>query len=302
VKADAQSHGPIAVLDSGLGGLTVVEALRRTLPGEDLIYFGDTAHLPYGNKSAPTVIRFVRRIIRFLLPRRPRHVVIACNTATALALPAIRAQFPDLSISGVIDPGARAAVAAAGAKPVPLIGVIATEATIRSKAYERAILRRRSLARVLLRPAPLLVPMIEEGRGGDDPLVQQVLRQYLQSMVSRGIDVLVLGCTHYPLIRDAIANVLGGKICLIDSAQQCAQDVAQRLGREVSVDGDVRRAWTGSGSLHSFVTDDAWRFTTLASRFLGMQIDPPTLVEPPQLDAGDADEAVETAGALRAIA
>jgi len=297
-----QIDGPIAVLDSGLGGLTVVDALRRALPDEDLLYFGDTAHLPYGNKSASTVIRYVRQIIRFLLPRQPRHFVIACNTATALALPAIRAEFPELSISGVIEPGARAAVAAAGAKPVPIIGVIATEATIRSKAYEQAIMRRRSLAHVLLRPAPLLVPMIEEGRGADDPLVEQVLQQYLRGMILRHIDVLVLGCTHYPLIRGAIAKVLGERVCLIDSAQQCAQDVAQRLCRNGAAGQSSAPAWSGSGSLRSFVTDDAWRFTTLASRFLGLKIDPPTLVEPGQLDATDADAAAETAVGLRAIA
>ena len=130
---------------------------------------------------------------------------------------------------------------AAGAKPVPIIGVIATEATIRSKAYERAIMRRRSLAHVLLRPAPLLVPMIEEGRGADDPLVEQVLQQYLRGMILRGIDVLVLGCTHYPLIRCAIAKVLGERVCLIDSAQQCAQDVAQRLGRNGAAGQSRRR-------------------------------------------------------------
>src|SRR5208282_5685804 len=179
---------PIAVIDSGLGGLTVAAALRNALPAEDLIYFGDTAHLPYGNKSADTVFGFIRQIIRFLLPMQPKHVVIACNTATALALPAVIQEFPGLSVSGVIDPGARAAVAAAGSKPVPVIGVIATEATVRSKAYGRAILRRRSMARVLLRATPLLVPMIEEGRGSDDPLLEMALRQYMQSMLAHRLD------------------------------------------------------------------------------------------------------------------
>ena len=193
------------------------------MPAEDLIYFGDTAHLPYGNKSPTTVFGFVRQIIRFLQPLGPKHVVIACNTATALALPAIVQAFPGLSVSGVIEPGARAAVAAAGAKPLPVIGVIATEATIRSKAYGRAILRRRSMARVLLRATPLLVPIIEEGRGMDDPLLDMALRQYLRGMLSHKLDVLVLGCTHYPLIRRAIARVAGPKVKLIDSAEQCAK-------------------------------------------------------------------------------
>ena len=277
---------PIAVLDSGLGGLTVVSALRRTLPAEDLLYFGDTARLPYGNKSSATVCRFVREIIEFLLPMNPKHVLIACNTATALALPTVAKQFPDLSISGVIEPGARAAVAAAGARHVPAIGVIATEATVRSKAYERAILQRRNLARLMQRPTPLLVPMIEEGRTNDDPLVEIALRQYLQSMILRKIDVLVLGCTHYPLLKRAIAKVVGNNVQLIDSAEQCAHDVARRLHRkgllrqlpgspdDTAADGSP----SALGSLRTFVSDDPDRFATLAGRFLEMDIDPPTLV------------------------
>jgi glutamate racemase len=280
---------PIAVLDSGLGGLTVVSALRRVLPAEDLIYFGDTAHLPYGNKSPDAVLRFVRRIVEFLEPMQPKHIVIACNTATALALPTIAAEFPQWSISGAIEPGARAAVAAAGTRRLPAIGVIATEATVRSRAYERAILQRRNLARVMLRPTPLLVPMIEEGRTGEDPLVEMALRQYLQGMILRKVDVLVLGCTHYPLVKNAIAKVVGPQVQLIDSAEQCAQDVARRLGRKgllrceinssddtVPMDGQE----PATGSLRTFVTDDPKRFVLLAARFLGMEIDPPTLVQP----------------------
>jgi glutamate racemase len=279
---------PIAVLDSGLGGLTVVNALRRVLPAEDLIYFGDTAHLPYGNKSPAVVCRFVRQIVEFLLPTQPKHIVFACNTATALALQEIALEYPQLSISGVIDPGARAAVVAAGTRRLPAIGVIATEATVRSKAYERAILRRRNLARVMLRPTPLLVPMIEEGRTGDDPLVETALRQYLQSMILRKVDVLVLGCTHYPLLKGAIAKVIGPQVHLIDSAEQCAQDVARRLARKGLLRGEVNLSddtapmegqEPAMGLLRSFVTDDPDRFVTLAARFLGMEIERPALVE-----------------------
>jgi glutamate racemase len=293
-----EQSSPIAVLDSGLGGLTVVKALRRTLPAEDLLYFGDTAHLPYGNKSPDAVCRFVREIVEFLLPLGPKHVVIACNTATALALPGIAREFPDLSISGVIEPGARAAVAAAGPARMPAIGVIATEATVRSKAYERAILQRRNLARVMLRPTPLLVPMIEEGRTSDDPLVEIALRQYLQSMIMRKIDVLVLGCTHYPLLKDAITKVIGPKVRLIDSAEQCAHDVARRLQRknllrqpapasdETATENSAPDDTTldtpaqAAGSLRTFVSDDPERFASLAARFLEMEIEPPTLVRP----------------------
>jgi glutamate racemase len=303
--------GPIAVLDSGLGGLTVVNALRRVLPAEDLVYFGDTAHLPYGNKSPAAVCRFVRQIVRYLLPMDPKHIVMACNTATALAMPQIAAEFPQLSISGVIEPGARAAVAAAGAMRVPAIGVIATEATVRSKAYERAIFRRRNLARVMLRPTPLLVPMIEEGRTGDDPLVETALRQYLQSMILRKVDVLVLGCTHYPLLKGAIAKVIGSQVRLIDSAEQCAQDVARRLRRKGLLAGEVNEPGEMSspddtaglegqepaiGSLRTFVTDDPDRFALLAARFLGMEIERPILADLGELPDDAAEPPLRVAG------
>jgi glutamate racemase len=271
---------PIVVLDSGLGGLTVAQALRQAMPNEDLIYFGDTARLPYGSKTAATVSTFVRQIIAYLRPLEPKQVVIACNTATALALPDAVAAFPDLSITGVIDPGARAAVAAAGAKRHPIIGVLATEATIRSGAYERAVLARRQHARLLLRPAPLLAPIVEEGRTCDDPLVQLAVRQYVTPLRERGMDVLVLGCTHYPILRPAIEQAVGGGVRVIDSAQQCAQDVARRLKKA----GLLRGPSAGrSASLRCFVTDDPVRFALLAQRFLGHAVEPPTLVEPDAL-------------------
>jgi glutamate racemase len=286
-------NSPIAVLDSGLGGLTVVRALRAALPAEDVAYFGDTARLPYGSKTAATVTGYVRQIIAYLRPLAPKHVVIACNTATALALPTIRAEFPDLSVSGVIEPGSKAAVIAAGPKKVPVIGVLATDATIRSKAYERAIHRRRNLARLLLRSAPLLVPIIEEGRGGDDPLVRLALRQYLQPLIDRQMDVLVLGCTHYPILRDAIAATVGPTVRVIDSAEQCAQDVARRLATASALKGGLGAAGgAGRGWLRCFVTDDAPRFAALAARFLGEPIAEPRWVPPEVLYAGSEMPAV----------
>ncbi|HVT88511.1 MAG TPA: glutamate racemase [Tepidisphaeraceae bacterium] len=272
-------NSPIVVLDSGLGGLTVVKALQEALPHDDLLYFGDTARLPYGSKSPATVTEFVRQIISYLRPHDPKHVVIACNTATALALPGLRGEFPGLSISGVIEPGARTAVEAAGSKQKPCIGVLATEATVRSKAYERAIHRRRTHARVLLRPTPLLVPIIEEGRDARDPLVQIALEQYLQPMIERGIDVLLLGCTHYPLLKGLMARIVGLEVPVIDSAQACAEDVHRRL----SSAGLLRPGTRDSGWLKCFVTDDSPRFAELASRFLGVTIETPQWVPPAEL-------------------
>lgn len=280
---------PIIVLDSGLGGLTVARALRRALPAEDIAYFGDTARLPYGSKTAATVSTFVRQIITYLQPLHPKHVVIACNTATALALPAVRAAFPHLSVSGVIDPGAKAAIIAAGAKREPVIGVAATEATIRSKAYERAIIRRRNHAKLLMRPCPLLVPIIEEGRRNDDPLVRLALKQYLLPLMKHGMDVLVLGCTHYPMLKPAIQATVGGAVAVIDSAEQCAKDVARRLreagllkaAAAVSATSGLRPAPSSAshaGELRCYVTDDPARFARLGSRFLGTPIETPTWV------------------------
>lgn len=284
------SSSPIVVLDSGLGGLTVVRALRAKLPWEDLLYFGDTARLPYGTKTADTVTTFVRQIIAHLKVHDPKHVVIACNTATALALAAVRAAFPGLPISGVIEPGAKAAVVAAGAKPVPTIAVIATEATIRSRAYERAIHRRRHHARVLLKAAPLLVPIIEEGRTDADPLVRLALRQYLTPLAGHKPDVLVLGCTHYPILKTLIERMLGPTVRVIDSAEQCADDVARRLRAAGLLRGDPppaeapAEAFAG-GWLKCSVTDDPPRFARLASRFLGFDVAQPTWVSPDDLYA-----------------
>lgn len=307
-RAYVNNQSPIVVLDSGLGGLTVVRSLRQRLPAEDLIYFGDTARLPYGSKTAGVVTTFLTQIIRYLQPLGPKHVVVACNTATALALPAVRAEFPELAISGVIEPGAEAAVEAIRAQPLegggkaggPTIGVIATEATVRSQAYERAIARRCPQARVVLQAAPLLVPIIEEGRQEDDELVHLAVKQYLAPLTAQEIDVLVLGCTHYPILRGLIERTLregglraGRQVAVVDSADHCAQDVARRLAAA----GLRRQVETPSlGSLRCWVTDDSPKFARLASRFLGYDVARPTWVSPDDLPhSSPVDDAIRQA-------
>ncbi|HEX3356752.1 MAG TPA: glutamate racemase [Tepidisphaeraceae bacterium] len=292
------SGAPILVIDSGLGGLTVVKAVHALMPHEQIVYFGDTARLPYGSKSAETVTTFVKQIISYLRGSNPKHVLIACNTATALALPALKRHFGDLSISGVVDPGAKAAVEAAGPKETPVIGVMATEATIGSKAYDRAIITRRPRARLLLRPAPLLVPIIEEGRAMDDPLVQLSLEQYLKPMIDRRMDVLVLGCTHYPLLKPLIQQIVGMDVRVIDSAEQCAEDVARRLQAAELLRGEDPEQTTrksASSWLKTFVTDNSPRFAKLASRFLGIKIDSPRWVHPDELHAATIEPSVREA-------
>ena len=278
-------NSPIVVLDSGLGGLTVVRSLRKLLPAEDIVYFGDTARLPYGSKSPEVVRTFVSQIIRFLRPLDPKHVVIACNTATALALPEARAEFPELSVSGVVEPGARAGVDAAAADSAH-ISVIATEATVRSRAYEKAIARRDPGAVVTLTAAPLLVPIIEDGRDAACPLARLAVEQYLAPAAKTEPDVLVLGCTHYPILRELIEATLsrlcGREVPVVDSADHCAQDVARRL----AVSNLLRGPGGLEGTLRCWVTDDSPRFAKLASRFLGYSIPSPEWVSPDELTNG----------------
>ena len=272
-------QSPIVVIDSGLGGLTVVRALRTVLPREEIVYFGDTARVPYGSKTAPTVTAFLRQIISFLLPQDPKHVVLACNTATALSLRDLRVEFNKLSISGVIEPGAKAAAVAAGELPFPVIGVIATEATVRSRAYELAIGRLRQRARLICQAAPLLAPIIEECRSPNDPLVRLALEQYLQPLIDASMDVLVLGCTHYPMLRRPIERIVGEHVEVIDSARQCAEDVARRL----ETAGALRKGPPACGGLRCFVTDDSPRFAEQAGRFLGFAVGRPVWVPPEKL-------------------
>ncbi len=288
------ADAPIIVMDSGLGGLTVARAIRQRLPAENIIYFGDTARLPYGSKTAATVTGFVREIINYLLPLGPKHVVVACNTATALSLSSVRAEFPGLSISGVIEPGAMAAAELVEHLPDPVFGVLATEATVASGAYEKILMRGRPGATVVQQSAPLLVPIIEEGRDGSDPIVQLALRQYLLPLLARRPDVIVLGCTHYPILRDEIERIAGAgdgaggaeDVAIVDAAGPCAEDVGVKL----SAAGRLRR--DGVGSIRYFVTDKAPRFARMASAFLGTDIGRPVWVAPEELHTTHPSEAI----------
>ncbi len=283
-------NSPILVLDSGLGGLTVAAAIRKALPNEDIVYFGDTARVPYGSKSRETVTQFMQEMIRYLQPHRPKHVVIACNTATALSLPALKAAFRHLPISGVIEPGSRAAAEAAGIKQSPTIAVIATQATVDSRAYERAIYRRRHLAQLFVNATPMLVPIIEDGRHERDPLVRVALTQYLKPLIEKNPDVLVLGCTHYPVFKRTIAKIMGGACRVIDSAEQCAQDVVHTLAAN-----GMANCGRSTGQLRCFVTDDPAKFQRLAKRFVGCEIDLPTWVSTEDLAAGPMPVAIVAA-------
>jgi glutamate racemase len=265
-----KSELPIGIFDSGIGGLTVVRQIHRALPNENLIYLGDTARVPYGTKSPSTVVRFACEDTQFLMQQNVKAVVVACNTASAWALPALERKF-DLPVFGVIVPGACAALEKTKTQRV---GVIGTNATIRSQAYSKAILSRCDTAQVFARACPLLVPLVEEGWNGH-PVTLRVLREYLAPLLRQRIDTLVLGCTHYPLLKDAIRKVTNGKVTLIDSAETCALYVKDRLGALKLLSRNRRHR----GVIQPFVTDEVERFDELAARFLGQKTEPAWKIE-----------------------
>jgi len=259
-----KSELPIGIFDSGIGGLTVAREIRRVLPHEDLIYLGDTARVPYGTKSPSTVVRFACEDTSFLLQQNVKAVVVACNTCSAWALPMLEKKF-DTPIFGVILPGVRAALEKTRTRR---IGIIGTSATIRSKAYSNGILARCDTADIFARACPLLVPLVEEG-WINHRLTKAILREYLAPMLRHRIDTLILGCTHYPLLKKAMRGVLGKKIALVDSAESCARYVRERL-EHAQLLSAKRRA----GTLQPFVTDEADRFAEMAERFLGAATEP----------------------------
>lgn len=251
-------QAPVGIFDSGIGGLTVLAALRERLPAENFIYLGDTARVPYGTKSPETVIRYSLTIANYLRGEGIKLLVVACNTASAHAMPALRDAFPDLPIVGVVEPGAAAAVAASAAKR---IAVLATEGTVRSGAYQRA-LEAHGVTGAVGRACPLFVPLAEEG-WGDDQVAELVARRYLEGLAAQGVDTAILGCTHYPLLKGTIARVLGPGVALVDSAHTTAEAVAARLAEQ----GLARSE--GSGAVRYLLTDGNVRFADVGARFLG---------------------------------
>jgi glutamate racemase len=250
---------PVGVFDSGIGGLTVAQEVIRQLPHESVIYFGDTARVPYGPKSPDTVRRYSREIASFLRDQGVKSIVIACNTATAHALNVLRDEM-DMPVIGVVEPGARAAVAATR---LGHIGVIGTVGTIKSGAYERAIRALNPDVLITVRACPLFVPLVEEG-WTDHDATRLIAREYLEPMLAADIDTLVLGCTHYPLLKPLLREVLGPDVRLIDSAEETAAETARTLDEQrlaAAVDADPTYRFIAS--------DDPLQFLRLGQRFLG---------------------------------
>ena len=261
---------PIGIFDSGVGGLTVYRALHEHLPNERFVYLGDTARVPYGTKSLQTVERYAVENAQFLAARGIKLLVVACNTASALALPAIRREL-NIEVVGVIGPGARAAVATDAEEKERRIGVIATESTVQSGAYTAAIKKADPGAVVIERACPLFVPLAEEG-WADEDVARQVAETYLKDL-RLNIDTLVLGCTHYPILKEVIQRAVGEQVELIDSGEATAREVKsllteKNLGRAPSDTGALERHLCDDLD-HFYVTDAAERFARVAERFLG---------------------------------
>jgi glutamate racemase len=260
--------GAIGVFDSGVGGLTVLHEIVKALPHEEEIYFGDTGRYPYGTKSAETITRFSLENVEFLVGRGIKLLVVACNSVSAVALDAIRARFP-IPVIGVIEPGARAAAARTRSGRV---GVIGTEATIASGAYSTALRALRPSLEMYVRACPLFVPLAEEG-WIDGPIARQVAETYLASLARSGIDTLILGCTHYPLLKGLVAEVMGSEVAIVDSAEETAREVAEVLRAK-----NLARA-DGAGGASFFVTDVPDRFVRMGQRFFGATVESVVRIE-----------------------
>ena len=261
-------NSPIGIFDSGVGGLTVYRALHERLPNERFVYLGDTARVPYGTKSLATVERYAVENSKFLEAHGIKLLVVACNTASALALPAIRRSIK-VPVIGVIEPGSRAAVEVARGEN---IGVIATEATVNSGAYANAIASLRANGEVVARACPLFVPLAEEGWANTD-VARTVAKEYLSDFSNASLGALVLGCTHYPILKDIITETVGQKIPLIDSGAATAADVESLLENSALTHdeplGFYQERRLCDDLDHFYVTDAAERFAKVAERFLG---------------------------------
>lgn len=262
----------IGLFDSGVGGLTVMQELMRVLPHERLIYFGDTARVPYGNKSPETVVRYSIENTICLLERNIKLLVVACNTASAHALAKLRQLF-NIPIIGVIEPGAEKAVAVSHNQRIAVLG---TKGTIQSGAYQEAILKRAPHAVIFPIACPLFVPLVEE-QWLHHPASTLIVREYLQPLRDQQIDTLLLGCTHYPLLKTLIQQEMGDRVTLVDSASTCVEQVAQLLQQSQAL------ANTFQGKPHYYTSDDPDKFRLLGERLFGHQLDKVEFLSPDRL-------------------
>jgi len=271
VLDEDRNYAPIGVFDSGIGGLTVTREIMRQLPKEKIIYFGDTARVPYGSKSKEIVTKYSRQIIRFLLSKGVKAIVIACNTASAFSLDQVKDEF-DIPMIGVIKPGARAAEQTS---MNGRIGVIGTEGTIGSEIYTETIQRLNKNMTVIGKPCPLFVPLVEEGWQKDD-ITAEVARRYLSSFQKSDIDTLILGCTHYPLLRSVIGRIMGPNVMLVNPAYETARELNELFLKHDMLNDERKNL--DMPKYQFYVSDAAEKFKKLASSILSYEIDEARLI------------------------
>ena len=258
-----ENRSPIGVFDSGIGGLTVVKEMLNTLPNENIVYFGDTARVPYGNKSKSTVLRYSRQIVNFLKTKNVKAIVVACNTASALALDELEKEM-DIPIIGVVKPGAYAAI---NTTKNNRIGVIATQSTVQSRLYQEIIAKEDPAAEVFAKACPLFVPLVEEG-WTDDVITLEVAKRYLRELQDKDIDTLILGCTHYPLLSDLIAGYLGEKIRLVNPAYETARSLKSLLASSGILNDSGKE-----GERSFYVSDSIDKYIAFAESILSCRIE-----------------------------
>lgn len=263
------TQSAIGVFDSGVGGLTVVKEIMRQLPGENMVYFGDTARVPYGSKSKKTVVKYSRQIVKFLQKNEVKAIVVACNTASALALDEIK-QETDIPVIGVVEPGAKMA---AESTKTNTIGIIGTESTIKSGIYSKFLRNINPEITVVARACPLFVPLVEEGLL-EDRITDDVIERYLHELKEYGIDSLILGCTHYPLIRNAIKRYMGPEVSLVNPAYETAKSLRQMLTEQQLLNKSEETA-----CYEYYVSDGVEKFTSFAARVLPCHVERATVVD-----------------------
>ena len=263
------TQSPIGVFDSGVGGLTVVKEIMRQLPGENMVYFGDTARVPYGSKSKKTVLKYSRQIVHFLQKKEIKAIVVACNTASALALDEIRQEI-SIPIIGVVEPGARMA---AESTKTNSIGIIGTESTIKSGIYSKFLRNINPDITVVGRACPLFVPLVEEGLL-EDRITDDVIERYLHELKDYGIDALILGCTHYPLIRNAIKRYMGPEVHLVNPAYETAKSLKVMLSEQSLLNQSGENA-----NYEYYVSDGVDKFSTFAARVLPCHVEPAEVID-----------------------
>ncbi|MBR3646500.1 MAG: glutamate racemase [Lachnospiraceae bacterium] len=261
--SNGYNNAPIGVFDSGVGGLTVAREILRQYPNESIVYFGDTARVPYGSKSKETIIKYSRQIVKFLMTQNVKAIVVACNTASAFALDVIEQEF-DIPIIGVVKPGAKVAAETTDNKKV---GIIGTEATVRSELYTKYIKSIDKDITVFGKACPLFVPLVEEGML-NDPVTEEMVKRYLGVLKEVGIDSLILGCTHYPLLRDTIGKVMGEEVRLVNPAFETARS----LGVLMAENG-IKATEDNKATYSFYVSDGAQKFKNFANSILPFNIE-----------------------------